>query len=293
LFGYIKPYEEELKVRELQLFKAYYCGLCRTLGRTASPAARLSLNYDMVFLYLLLSSLEENPEDIRLSRCLLHPAAKRPFAAAGGAGAYCAHVNSMLIWLKLDDDRQDEHSIRARLAMFFFQTPIKKAQKKYPHHWDTIRRRLSVLSQLEQAGCASMDEAADPFAGLIGQVFAAPFVADPETGRALYWTGYNLGRWIYLLDAFDDLAHDLKKGCYNPVFLQFQHLYHGSLPDFIGRVRGDMEDRLIFTLDSAARSYELIPVLKNKGLLDNIIYLGMRKRTEAVLYSEYNSRCFE
>jgi hypothetical protein len=267
----------------MQLFKAYYCGLCRTLGRVAAPVARLSLNYDMVFLNLLLASLDKTPEQIAPSRCLLHPAVKRPFAGSDGTAVYCAHINNMLAWLKLADDRQDEGSVRAWLASPFFRQPAKKAQKAYPFYWDEIALQLRSLRQLEKAECAGMDQAADPFARLIGAVCAAPFVRDQAVKDALYWTGYNLGRWIYLLDACDDLEQDLRKKCYNPVFLQFRASYKGALPDFTRGIHDIMEERLIFTLDSAAKAYELIPIQKNKELLDNIVYLGLRKRTEDIL----------
>jgi hypothetical protein len=267
----------------MQLFKAYYCGLCRTLGRVAAPTARLSLNFDMVFLNLLLDSLDKTPEQITPGRCLLHPAVKRPFAGAGAAAAYCAHINNMLAWMKLADDRQDEGSVRAWLAAPFFRQPAKKAQKAYPFYWDEIALQLQSLRQLEKTDCSGMDLAADPFARLIGTVCAAPFVSDQSVKDALYWTGYNLGRWVYLLDACDDLEQDLRKNCYNPVFSQFRALYKGTLRDFTLSIRDIMEERLIFTLDSAAKAYELIPVQKNKELLDNIVYLGIRKRTEDIL----------
>jgi hypothetical protein len=283
LFGYIKPCEAELKVREMQLFKAYYCGLCSVLGRTASLTARLSLNYDMVFLNLLLASLDKTPEQITPGRCLLHPAVKRPFAGSGAVSVYCAHINSLLTWLKLADDRQDEGSVRAWLAAPFFRRPAKKAQKAHPLYWEEMELQLRALRQLEKENRVGMDQAADPFARLIGAVCAAPFVSDQSVKDALYWTGYNLGRWIYLLDACDDLERDLRKNCYNPVFTQFKSMYHGALPEFTRSIRDIMEERLIFTLDSAAKAYELIPVQKNKELLDNIVYLGLRKRTDDIL----------
>jgi hypothetical protein len=283
LFGYIKPYREELRVRELELFKAYYCGLCRVLGRVLPLWSRLCLNYDMVFLYLLLASLEAGQEDVSMGRCPLHPTARRPFALAGEGAAYTAYISAMLTWMKLLDDQRDEGSWKARLAAPLFHGPAQKALRVHPLYWKKITDHLLDLARLEEEKCGRMDQAADPFACLTGQICAAPFVQDPENQAALYWTGYHVGRWIYLLDAFDDLEKDLKKNCYNPLFSQFHDLYQGSAPDFVRAIRPVMEERLFFTLDSAAKSYELLKVLKNKDLLDNIIYLGMPRRTQEVL----------
>ena len=59
MFGYVLPDQKELKIRELEMYQGYYCGLCLALKKQYHFLGRLSLNYDMTFLALLLTALYE------------------------------------------------------------------------------------------------------------------------------------------------------------------------------------------------------------------------------------------
>jgi hypothetical protein len=62
LFGYIRPLEAELRVRELECYKAVYCGVCRNLSGKFGPPARFALSYDATFAALLYASVhDESP----------------------------------------------------------------------------------------------------------------------------------------------------------------------------------------------------------------------------------------
>ena len=57
MFGYVIPRKSELRVREWESYRAYYCGLCKELGREYGFLSRFVLNYDLVLLALTADSL--------------------------------------------------------------------------------------------------------------------------------------------------------------------------------------------------------------------------------------------
>ena len=76
MFGYVLINKEELKFKEYDVYKSYYCGLCQTLNNRSGRFAQLTLNYDMTFLQLLLTGLYEPETKIESFRCKLHPLKK-------------------------------------------------------------------------------------------------------------------------------------------------------------------------------------------------------------------------
>ncbi len=283
LFGYVIPYKNELKVREYDVFKAYYCGLCKTLGKEFNQAVRFGLNYDLTFLALLISSLDSNRDTFKREGCISNPFKKKMIINTNDGLLYTSNISIMLIYFKLLDDWKDEKSIMSIVSTTAFLFPVRKAKRLYPNKYDTIKTYLKRLTQLEKANCDKIDESADMFAKLMEEIAAAPFITDENTLRVLRWLGYNLGRWIYILDAFNDIEEDIKKKNYNPILLQYDYNKAESIEDFKKRVRDPIEFSLTFTLDSMAKSYELLDIKHNKEILDNIIYMGTRFKMEQVL----------
>ena len=90
----------ELKVREFYRYKAYYCGLCRTLKEEYGFRGRMTLTYDMTFLIILLSSLYETENREFPSHCPLHPVKKIP-VIQNDIGEYGAKMNILLTYFNL------------------------------------------------------------------------------------------------------------------------------------------------------------------------------------------------
>ena len=263
MFGYVRVNKDELKVREYNVYKSYYCGLCKTLKSEYGYFSRFGLNYDSVFLALLLSSVTEDSYHCENSRCIAHPAEKKPIMKTNRCLSYSAAAMVILALLKLEDDIHDEHSIKAALTYFLLTGAKRKVKKRYGELYNTCRSQINKLSELEKNKVNDIDKLSDVFANLLKILFVPDFIDDETTARILSHIGYTLGRFIYIIDAYEDIEKDKKKKSFNPFLL-------GETPQ-----KEALSDTLTFSLSSLANSYELLDLKINKPILDNIIYLGL------------------
>jgi hypothetical protein len=283
MFGYIVPEKPEMKIKEYELFRAYYCGVCKSIGKRLGQLERFTLNYDSAFLAVLLSAAAGERIKVQRMRCVAHPVEKRHIIRDSAIIDYASDFNILLAYYNLQDKRRDDGGLVPVSAMAVLHRVFKKLRKKYAQKCDIIEMRLNELVQLEKAGCDSMDRAAEPFAKLMEEVTAyEPLCTEEKHDRTLRWIGYNLGKWIYLLDAFDDLEKDIKAGSYNPLIFQYKYK-GGDLAEFRTQIRDKVEFNLTYSLNEISRAFELLDVKANKEILENIIYMGMLRKTEKIL----------
>ncbi len=281
MFGYVNIYRDELKVRDYETFRAYYCGLCEAIGRYGSQTARLGLSYDMAFLAVLLSAVDGSETQFSLRRCIVHPGVKRKRAAETRGIVYAAKMSVLLGYLKFADDWQDDKSPKAAAGMLAYRRAVKRAEKGCEEEYEFIRRMLKEQSRIEAEGCDDIDLAADPFANILKTLFAPSYIKDNNMRRALEWMGYNTGRWIYITDAFCDMEKDAKDKSYNPFLAAMEpgrdiREYKRELGQRLGFVQ-------TYTLSEIASAYELLDIKRNRAILDNIIYIGLKAKQDAVL----------
>ncbi len=282
MFGYISICREGIGEEDANTFRAYYCGLCKAVGRECSQLSRLGLSYDITFLALVLSSVLFENADITEERCAVHPFKKHPCVVNDKAVDYAARVGEILTYLKLKDDCSDEGGVKARIAMAALRSGKNKALAKNKEAYDFISDRLSELSLLEKQNCSEIDEAADRFAKILEYVFTPDFVTDGDTRRILSWFGYNLGRWLYIIDAYDDIEKDYKSGSYNP----FLANRRGNAEEIKKQIRGRTEFTLTLTLENTASALELLRLHRNRKLIENIVYQGLKGKQKSVLGEE-------
>lgn len=270
MFGYIKVCKDELKVKEYNLFRSYYCGLCKTLKQEYGFASRMGLSYDVTFLALLLSAVSEQQTKLQPERCIANPFRKRPICVSNEEFCYTAAVNVMLMYAKLADDLRDEHSLRSLFCMPLFYSAKRKAKRQYGNLFAEITEHLRALSALERQNCAELDRLAHEFGMVMSAVFCVPFLEEKQQ-RVFSHIGYCLGRFIYILDAYEDREKDKKAKSFNPFLLAEQPIDEEEL-----------KNALLFTLSDIANSCQLLDVKKNKSILDNIIYLGLQESMDRV-----------
>ncbi len=282
MFGYVEPDKPELKMREFDIFRGYYCSLCKTIGRRYGQVSRLSLSYDLTFLYLLLDAMSPLPVGGKRENCIAHPFKKRLVIFSNIFAEYTSDMNIILTYYNLKDKWTDEKNLAGGTGALALTKAFKKAKKRHPEKSSAIEGHLKSLSELEKNGCESIDEAAEPFAAIMRELFECGHIKDESERKTLGWMGYNLGRWIYILDAYDDLEKDLKQKSYNPLIKQYT--FDGKdIQDFKKTILEPINFSLTYSMSEIEKAYSLLGIEKNKGILDNILYSGLIVKTDQVL----------
>lgn len=272
MFGLVRPLECELKVREQAVYRAYYCGVCRAIGRECGQPARAALQYDCAFLALFLAACTDGETAYSRRICPAHPErGKQPAVTAHPAVAYAANANVILAYYKLLDDRRDERSsYRAIVKAALLRSALTRAAGHEPALAASIRNDLERLSAIECERPACTDVPADAFGCLLrNMVLLYPGISEQERAP-VGWLFYNLGRWIYLADAWMDRDRDAAAGRYNAF-------------ETAGLGRDDAEFLLNMSLDEAGKALDLIELHAHGALLDNILRLGCGAQTRALL----------
>ncbi len=266
MFGYVLPNREKLSEKEHVRFQSVYCGLCYTLGRKYGPAAQMILNYDLTFLALLLQEGESSTET---KRCVVHPLHGRTCAGESQALNTAAAMSVILTWWQIQDGIQDSGDVKYRAAALALRGAYEKAQRQQPSFDAHTKRCLEELSALEKASERSLDRPADTFARLLAG--AAEVVEEPTKRRVLETLLYHLGRWIYLVDAADDMKKDVQQGSYNPIPLRY------GLTD--GQWTDAAKQQLANTLDASIRTmaaaFELWDFGENAPIIRATVYDGL------------------
>ena len=284
MFGYVRPVRD-LPEEERRRFGRAYCGLCHALGERYGTAARFILNYDFTFLAILLSGREEGP--IRHGRCIAHPVHGRDRLETSEALALAADESVILAYWQARDGVEDHdwlHGLRYRGASAVLEPAYRKAAEARPGFDASTRRQLGLLSELERGRCPSMDRAADTFATLLQG--AAQAVDGPVRRRVLEQMLYHLGRWVYLVDAADDLEQDAAAGRYNPVALRYG-LAEGVWTEE-GRV--SFAATLDHSIHMMATAFELWDFGVWTPVLETTLYTGLFRVGKAVLDGTFHGR---
>ncbi len=274
MFGYVTINKRELKVKDFETYQAYYCGLCHTLQCRYGRAGKLLLTYDMTFLAILLTSLYGEKTEHGRKHCVMHPT-KRISFCQNPAMNYAADMNFLLAYQNLLDDWKDERNIQKLFYAAVLKKRYRAVAKQYPRQARALSVYLKRLGECEKRNSRDLDEAA----GLTGEMLKEIFIWKEDMWKEpLGKMGFYLGKFIYLMDAYEDLEHDKKKGTYNP---------------FLGREKEeDFDDMCQYILNmmmaDCSKAFEYLPVIRYKEILRNILYSGVwirfvqnrRKRTE-------------
>lgn len=280
MFGYVRPYKDEMKVREYEQYKGIYCGLCRALGKEYGVFTRLTLSYDCTFFAAAaIGRLPECPDFVR-RRCVVNPAKKCWFCTKGAEDVYqyASALSVLLTWYKLSDTVQDEGFFKrmgARLGKLFFRRAFRRAKRDFPELAEKIRSEMEQQAAVEREENPSLDACCAPTAEILGFVFAS--LGKDDTERfVLHDFGYALGRWIYTIDAADDLEEDLKAGAFNPFIGRFGLRGCTSLtPE--QKKAADAECNACLNLNAAriGAAMNLIDFGRFSSLIDNVVRLGL------------------
>jgi len=270
MFGYVRINKMDLTFREYEHYKAYYCGLCKYLKRNHTELSRMTINYDITFLIVLLSSIYQPSAQVFHEKCIVDPVKKKKHII-NEITEYAASMNILLAYYKLEDDVNDEGDIKSRLLRRAYRKSFKTAYDKYPQKADFIKTCLGELRSLEEDQSTSIDQTSNCFARLLEEIFD---YKDDEYRDRLRKVGFNIGKYIYIMDAYEDLDQDLEKGRYNP-FSSYKDDREGL------KVR---VDKLIgMTLARLEEAILNLDIKVNKSIIDNIIYSGVYLRYKGLI----------
>ena len=216
MFGYTKAFIPNLRFREYDKYKAYYCGVCKATGKLLGQGARTSLTYEAATLAMLVDYCAfDGPVPLKKGRCGIHPGKVHPYFYDTPGIIFAARVNILLSGLAAEDNIADKGSVKSRAAMLLWKKGLRKSKLSYPELYDFIIINLDELHQLEKRSCDNVDDFSLPFGRILGRIFTVDGLVSEMYSDALNKLGMALGQWIMLIDALDDREKDSKKGNYN------------------------------------------------------------------------------
>ena len=276
MFGYVTICEPELKVKDLKKYRAYYCGLCRILKEDYGFMGQMTLTYDMTFAVILLSSLYESQTETRMHRCKVHPV-KKQFMLTNEITSYAAAMNVLLAYYHMEDDWNDEHKVSSLMTKSLIYRKAERISEQYPRQSGGIRKWLRELDECEKEGSTDIDRTAGCFGHLMEELFV---YREDIWEKNLRRMGFFLGKFIYLMDAYEDLPEDIEKGRYNPL----KQLYEQE--DYEER----MQQILCMMLAESTAEFERLPCLVDVDILRNILYDGVWSRYNKIQLKKSEER---
>ena len=221
MFGYVKPDIKELLVKEHEFYKSTYCGICRSMKKHTGALSPVTITYDSVFLALVrMAYIPDSELSSSMRRCIAHPAKKKCMLTDNSAIEYTARAFAILTYYKMKDDLADEGAMK-RMLVNLTRPIVASAKKKADLEplAEIVRDRLGRISEIERERRPSIDEPAELFGELLGEIFA--FGLEDSDRLVTYECGYHLGKFILLADAIEDYDDDLKSGKYNPFVISY------------------------------------------------------------------------
>lgn len=264
MFGYVKAYKPELKIKHYEEYRGVYCSVCRTMRKRYGLISALTLSYDFTFFAIMRLCTREQPLCFEQKRCPFNPAKKCNFCKGENEEInYTVDIAMITVYYKILDNISDGGFFK-KLLMYLilpiFSLYHRKSKKYCPEGDKFVGEAMKKQRELEAAETADIDLAADPTAQAMSALLAFKFSGNEE--RVLKRIGYLIGRWVYIIDALDDMEKDKKSGSYNPFLLS-------------GKTADDAEATLNMTVAEIAGAYDLLEVKSFGNIINNIVYDGL------------------
>ena len=284
MFGYIYVNQKDLSLPDRKTFQSYYCGLCQCLKKYYGVKGQMLLTYDMTFLVILLSGLYELKSKKLEFRCPMHPTKKKT-ALINEASRYAASMNVLLSYYDLLDDWEDDRAVPQKVMSSAIRRDFHRVRAAYPRQAAAVERYVDGLHRLE----VQAEKNLDVIAGLTGEMLGDIFVWKEDVWEEeLRCMGFYMGKFIYLMDAYEDLEKDIRKKAYNPLVeaLRGDSLRQGASGRGSFDQGKDSETlcKLILTsmMSECARSFERLPILQHAEIIRNALYSGVWAKYEMV-----------
>lgn len=289
MFGYVKPYTNELRVAENEVYKGMYCGFCKQLAKRYGFCSRFILNYDFAFMALLSASISDEEIEFKKEVCIAHALSKRTCCKSEKYFDFPCAASLLMLKYKLSDNINDngfKEKLLSYLAYPFLYRSIKKAKKNYPDLDLLMKNMTENQRKCESEKINSIDIACEQTAIALSKIFLGLYDGGSEAQkRVLERLGYLLGRFVYMIDAADDLQSDLEKGDYNPFILK----YNPKNVDDLKSIITEVSPSIYLTIGEITKTFELLEIKRFKGIIQNIFCLGLKNSTDKII-SKYKTK---
>ncbi|MEG2676008.1 MAG: DUF5685 family protein, partial [Clostridia bacterium] len=282
MYGYVIPDKPNMYIKDFSLYKAFYCGLCKSIGKKCGQCMRFGTNYDMTFLNILAHAVADKDIVIANETCILNPVKKKSIVKNDDLTEKIVDINTILLHYKCVDDVIDNHSAGKK---FVDSAVIKKhynrAKKNFGQLDEYLNAKYVELRKLEKENCASVDIVADKFALMLQQV--GKYAFGEKNSAPLDNIMYNIGKWIYCADAIDDIDDDNKKGKYNMFLVGYDYKDKHT---FLADKGEELNFVLMSCYKSICDSFDQIKLNKFEGVVTNILWYGILESTKEILRRE-------
>lgn len=278
MFGYINVNSQELSEENKKIYQSYYCGLCKSLREFCGIQGQTLVNYDITFLVVLLTGLYEPETTGGDFTCMVHPM-KRHHYLSNQFQDYAAQMNVLLAYYNLLDDWKDDKNFTKKTVASMLKKDFERVEKNYPRQTEAIENYIAKLTEYE----ANREANIDLVAGLTGEALGELFAwKKDEWYDELKTLGFYMGKFIYLMDAYEDYGEDVKKDHYNPL----RFLETTDEQEF------ETLCRLMMTsmMSECAKSFERLPILLHADILRNILYSGVWSKYEYIQLKKKKKR---
>lgn len=279
MFGYVIPDKPNMFMKDYTLYRAFYCGICKSLSKHASQLMRFTTNYDITFINILYHAVCDVDVEISNEACILNPFKKRSIVKDDIYTQKILHFNTLLAHYKCLDDILDENSLSKKIIdKTILNKYVKKAKKEMPKVDEIISKGYQELNALEKANCDSLDKVCHPFANLMKQAIKEIFL--DKYNDAIGEIIYALGKYVYLMDAIDDIDDDFKNNKFN-VFLS--NYKYTDKETFLLEKKELLEFNLMNCYNTIIKEFDAIKINKYEGVLTNILWYGILGNIKTIL----------
>ena len=279
MFGYVIPDKPNMFMKDYSLYRAYYCGLCKAIGERCGEAMRFLTNYDVTFLSLLVRGARGVKAIIKSEGCILAPLKKKPVLKSDALLERIVDVNTLLAHYKCVDDVNDDRSFSKKfIDGAVIKRHYRRAEKRESELAALMERYFKEQSALEKANESSVDRVAHPFGVILKETVRS--LSGESYTDSLGELSYHLGRFVYILDAIDDVESDFKKKEYNPFLVG----YHYESREKFDCDRGEEIKFILYSTYNAIKdSYSNVKMISNEGVVTNVLWYGLKSRIDEIL----------
>ena len=279
MFGYVLPDKPNMFMKDYALYRAFYCGLCKSIGKKCSEVMRFTTNYDITFLNVLYHAIFDQDVVIKEETCVLGPFKKKPIVQDDELTQIIIDVNNILGHYKCVDDIKDNKSAS---KWMFDKMILKKHYKRAKVNLEVIDKLVSngyeKLRELEKKECKSVDIVADPFANIMKGIAKELF--KDKYNDSIGDMMYALGKWVYVVDAIDDIDDDYNGKKFNLFLFDYEYI---DKKTFLIEKHDDLEFILKNCYKTIVDNFNNLKVKKYEGVLTNILWYGIKAKTEEIL----------